>query len=64
MNILVLNSGSSSLKFQLIKTGQNFEIKAKGLIDTIGLSNCKFTFKSKQKNIEKKISIKNHEEAL
>lgn len=37
MNILVLNSGSSSLKFQLIKTGKNFNVLQKGLIDRIGL---------------------------
>lgn len=37
MNILVLNSGSSSLKFQLVKTERNFEVLEKGLIDRIGL---------------------------
>lgn len=38
MNILVLNSGSSSLKFQLIKAEKNFKVLEKGLIDKIGLS--------------------------
>jgi acetate kinase len=42
MNILVINSGSSSLKFQIIETNQEFienssdRIKMKGFIDRIG----------------------------
>ncbi len=42
MNILVINSGSSSLKFQIIETDQKMiesstdKIKVKGLIDRIG----------------------------
>jgi acetate kinase len=49
MNILVINSGSSSLKFRLIKTGRNFELIQKGMIEKIGLKSAK---------------IKTHKEAL
>ena len=43
MNILVINSGSSSLKFQIIETDQSHidsstdKIKVKGLIDQLAL---------------------------
>lgn len=63
MKILVINSGSSSLKFQLL-TGKTFNTKAKGIVDGIGLKHCKFIFKSKNTNIGQKVLIKNHQEAL
>ncbi len=64
MKILVLNSGSSSLRFQLVKSGKKFELIAKGHIDGIKLDSCKFTFSSKDKNIGQKTEIKSHEKAL
>ena len=36
MNILVINCGSSSLKFQLIDSGQE-QVIAKGLCERIGI---------------------------
>ncbi|MBD3330657.1 acetate/propionate family kinase [Candidatus Peregrinibacteria bacterium] len=64
MKILVINSGSSSLKFQLIANGRNPIQLAKGHIDGIGMEKTKFTFSAENKNIGLKIKIKNHEQAF
>jgi acetate kinase len=45
MNILVLNCGSSSIKYQLIHMNENAELKAKGIIERIGLEMGEFTHK-------------------
>lgn len=59
--ILVLNSGSSSLKFQLFLDEESV---ASGLVEQIGekISNAQLKFADKK--IEKKEELKNHEEAL
>jgi acetate kinase len=59
MNVLVLNSGSSSLKFQLIHV-DNEKILEKGVIDGIGLPTCKFIING----VTKQQKIKNHTEAI
>jgi len=64
MKILVINSGSSSLKFQLIDSKKDFAVLAKGHIDGINLKSCLFIFKSKNKSFEKLVKINTHEEAL
>jgi acetate kinase len=46
MNILVLNCGSSSIKYQLIDMANNAELKAKGLVERIGLDMGEFTHKA------------------
>ena len=38
MKILVLNCGSSSIKYQLIELSEETDLKAKGLLDRIGLT--------------------------
>lgn len=38
MNILVLNCGSSSIKYQLLDMSGNPEVKAKGIVERIGLN--------------------------
>lgn len=44
--ILVLNSGSSSLKYQLFNVdGDKFEVVAKGLADRIGIEGSLVTIK-------------------
>jgi len=63
MNILVLNSGSSSLKYQLVNMKTNKPI-LKGHIEGIGLESCKFEYASKKTKISKNIKIKNHNEAV
>ncbi|HOZ30744.1 MAG TPA: acetate kinase [Bacteroidales bacterium] len=37
MNVLVLNCGSSSIKYQLLDMNDNPEVKAKGIVERIGL---------------------------
>jgi len=37
MNVLVLNCGSSSIKYQLLDMSDNPEVKAKGIVERIGL---------------------------
>jgi len=63
MNILVINSGSSSIKYQLIKM-PNAEIKATGQIERIGNVNAKISYKKGDYAKEKNIAISNHEEGL
>ena len=63
MKILVLNSGSSSLKYQLIDM-ENEKVIAKGLCERIGLSDSILSYDNKK---EKKVftqDIKNHEVAI
>lgn len=43
MNILVINCGSSSLKFQVIDP-TNEEVKAKGLVERIGIKNSRVVY--------------------
>ncbi|MDL2308016.1 acetate kinase [Bacteroidales bacterium OttesenSCG-928-B11] len=62
MKILVLNCGSSSIKYQLIDMANNAELLAKGLVERIGLDMGIFTHKPEGKekyNIE--TPIKDHE---
>ncbi|MFI4911605.1 MAG: acetate/propionate family kinase [Sedimentisphaeraceae bacterium JB056] len=43
MKILVMNSGSSSLKYQIFNIENSFDILAKGLVERIGLKGSKIT---------------------
>ena len=61
MIILVLNSGSSSLKYQLFDTDKNFRVLAKGLIERIGLEMSAFTYK--YHNVDGKLTEKAWAEA-
>lgn len=65
MNILVLNSGSSSLKYQLIDMNSE-TVLAKGICEKIGLGESKIKQTTKTgKKFEKDVSnIKNHKEAF
>ena len=58
MKILVLNSGSSSLRFKFFES-QGWKRLYKGHVDGIGLPTCRL-----RGDIEKKIFTKNHTEAL
>ena len=63
MKILVLNSGSSSLKYQLIDMS-NEEVIAKGNFERIGQDNSFLTHKvGEEKHIIEK-TVKTHEEAI
>lgn len=63
MKVLVINSGSSSIKFQFINM-ETQEVLAKGLLERIGLEGSRIKY---QKQGEKKVieqPIKNHKEGI
>ena len=64
--ILVLNSGSSSLKYQLFGVeGDNYEVIAKGLADRIGIDNSFVTIKIRDgEKITKNVNLPSHQEAI
>lgn len=50
MKILVLNCGSSSIKYQLIDMSNNADLLAKGLLERIGMDNAEFSHQAKNKD--------------
>ncbi len=63
MKILVINSGSSSLKYQLIDM-QTEGVLAKGLCERIGIANSNFVYKANGKTIERQVDMPNHKVAV
>ncbi len=69
MNILVLNTGSSSLKFQIIETDlekidkSEDKTLAKGLVERIG-SQSVVTFKVGNKKIKNAVALRDHKAAI
>lgn len=63
MQVLVLNSGSSSIKFQLFTMPEETVICA-GLVERIGLENARITYKTDTNTLEEEVSITNHKEGL
>ena len=63
MQVLVLNSGSSSLKFQLFSMPQETNL-CSGLIERIGSNDAKFQFKTENDSIELVTNILNHKVGL
>ena len=63
MIVLVVNCGSSSLKYQLINM-DNEEVMAKGLVEKIGLSDSQLTHKWNGQKKEIKQSIPDHQVAV
>ena len=64
MKILVLNCGSSSIKYQLIDMANNAEVMAKGLLERIGLEMGEFTHKWKGQKHYQQQPIPNHTEGI
>lgn len=62
-NILIINSGSSSLKFQLIQMPEE-EVLASGLVERIGLEGAKLHYKTGKDSISEELSAKDHAIAL
>ncbi|CAM3152824.1 acetate kinase [Filibacter tadaridae] len=62
-NILAVNAGSSSLKFQVLQMPEE-KIVVSGLVERIGLSESVFTLKHEQTSVEKIGDIMNHAEAV
>lgn len=65
MKVLVINAGSSSLKYQLINVDTK-EVIAKGLIDRIGISNSNIVYKPAlgKTGFEIVRDVKDHKEAI
>ncbi|OYX28753.1 MAG: acetate kinase [Flavobacteriales bacterium 32-35-8] len=63
MQVLVLNSGSSSLKFQLFSMPDE-TILCSGLIDRIGFNDANFRFKTQKETIDFETQILSHKAAL
>lgn len=62
-NILVINSGSSSLKFQLIQMPSE-KVLASGLVERIGLEGAKAHYKTEDSTTTKELEIPDHGAAL
>lgn len=63
MNILVLNAGSSSLKYQVIAMPSQ-EVKCVGLVERIGMDDAIFSHKVRGKKFTQNLIIKDHTTAL
>lgn len=63
MKILVINSGSSSIKYQLFKMPHE-EVICFGLVERIGLDNAKLKYKSDKNEIDEVLNIPNHKVGL
>ena len=60
MKILVLNCGSSSIKYQLIDMANNAQVMAKGLLERIGLEMGEFTHKFRGEKHYEQLPIADH----
>nr|WP_314865064.1 acetate kinase [uncultured Flavobacterium sp.] len=59
MKIVILNSGSSSIKYQLIEMPAQ-TVVCSGMIDRIGLDNSNLSYTTENNKIEKIVAIPNH----
>ena len=62
-NILIINSGSSSLKFQLIQMPCE-EVLASGMVERIGLENSILHYKVADKSVKEELQAEDHAVAL
>jgi acetate kinase len=60
---LVINSGSSSLKFKLF-TMPNFDVDCEGIIDRIGIDKSSIKVEFGDDEVKKETEIKNHEQGI
>ncbi len=63
MKILVINSGSSSIKYQLIQMPTK-QVICSGMVERIGLDNAKIHYRSDQNELEQILAIPNHQVGL
>tara|TARA_R110001583_G_scaffold44818_6_gene141835 strand:+ start:508 stop:1698 length:1191 start_codon:yes stop_codon:yes gene_type:complete len=63
MKVLVINSGSSSIKYQLFNMPEE-EVICSGLVERIGLTNPEIHYKSKDHKIDRVCMVTNHKEGL
>ncbi|MDG4949675.1 acetate kinase [Weeksellaceae bacterium KMM 9724] len=59
MKVLVINSGSSSIKFQLFKMPEQ-EVIASGLVEKIGLKNGEIHYNTQKKSVNIEMEIPDH----
>ena len=59
MRVLVINSGSSSIKFQLFKM-PSADVVCSGMVERIGLDNAKIHYKTGETKIVSETSIEDH----
>ncbi len=59
MKVLVINSGSSSIKFQLFKMPEQ-EVVASGLVEKIGLKNGEIHYNTQKKSVNIEMEIPDH----
>ena len=64
MKILVLNCGSSSIKYQLIDMENDAQVLAKGLLERIGLAMGEFTHKFNGQKHYEQLPIPNHTDGV
>ncbi|AWG22949.1 acetate kinase [Flavobacterium faecale] len=63
MKIVIINSGSSSIKYQLMTMPEQ-KVLCSGMIDRIGLESSNFTYKTDHHTIEEVVAIANHKIGL
>ncbi|MFY0686872.1 MAG: acetate kinase [Cyclobacteriaceae bacterium] len=63
MKVLIINSGSSSIKFQLIQMPVG-DVLCVGLIERIGLSDAQLHYKSSQVKQTRNLEIRDHHQGL
>jgi len=63
MKILIINSGSSSIKYQLIQMPSK-QVICSGMVERIGLDNAMIHFKSNQNDLEEILDIPTHQIGL
>ncbi|HJS01331.1 MAG TPA: acetate kinase [Flavobacterium sp.] len=63
MKIVIINSGSSSIKYQLIDMPSQ-EVICSGMIDRIGLETSNLTYKTNKDSLEERMPIANHKTGL
>jgi acetate kinase len=63
MKIVIINSGSSSIKYQLIEIPSN-KVICSGMIDRIGLETSNLTYETQTHKIEESLPIANHKIGL
>jgi len=63
MKIVIINSGSSSIKYQMIDMPSN-EVICSGMIDRIGLETSNFSYVTNAVKVEETLPIANHKIGL
>lgn len=63
MNILVINSGSSSIKFQLIEMPSE-NVICKGIVEQIGAKNARLSYKTAHNEVKETNGLATHKEGL